>query len=134
MHPPDGPPVCTALMSLPSGAPPPISSTMVRNVIPIGTSTRPVLRTLPARENTLVPRLLPTPMLAYQSGPRRSIGVTLENVSTLLIRVAVPQARFAGIRRPRPRRAAPPFNRRHQRGFFAADKSAGADPQIDPKI
>ena len=38
MQPPDGPPVWTALNARPSGAPPPISNTISRSVIPIGTS------------------------------------------------------------------------------------------------
>ena len=58
-QPPEGPPVCTALNVLPPGMPPPISKTISRRVIPMGTSTRPVLFTLPTSENTLVPELPP---------------------------------------------------------------------------
>src|SRR4029077_7272591 len=52
MHPPEGPPVCTALKLRPSGTPPPISKMMSRSVMPIGTSISPVFRTRPARAKT----------------------------------------------------------------------------------
>src|ERR1035438_10525213 len=87
MQPPEGPPVCTALILPPSGAPPPIFSTICRRVVPIGTSIRPVLLILPASANTFVPLLFSVPMLANQSAPLRMIGATLANVSTLLISV-----------------------------------------------
>ena len=122
MQPPEGPPVCTALIVPPSGAPPPISSTICRRVVPIGTSTRPVLRILPARAKTLVPLLFSVPMPANQSAPLRMIGGTLAKVSTLLISVGhAPQARArpgragaAGACRagPRSRRSAPSPRRR----------------------
>src|SRR5205814_9616467 len=41
-HPPDGPPVCTALNLRPFGMPPPISNTISRRVIAIVSSTGPV--------------------------------------------------------------------------------------------
>jgi hypothetical protein len=44
-QPPEGPPVCTALMRRPAGAPPPMVSTIVRNGVPIGTSSTPLRRT-----------------------------------------------------------------------------------------
>src|ERR1035441_7524788 len=91
MHPPDGPPVCTALIFAPSGAPPPISSTICLRGVPIGTSIRPVLAILPASANTFVPLLLPVPMAAYQSAPLRMIGGMFARVSTLLISVGQPQ-------------------------------------------
>ena len=95
MQPPEGPPVCTALNCLPSGMPPPISSTISRSVVPIGTSIRPVLSTLPASAKTLVPLLFSVPMAANQSPPLRMMGGMLANVSTLLISVGqLPQARF----------------------------------------
>src|ERR1039458_6422614 len=89
MQPPEGPPVWTALIFRPSGAPPPIFSTICRRVVPIGTSMRPVLVILPASANTLVPLLFSVPMLANQSAPLRIIGATLANVSTLLISVGL---------------------------------------------
>ena len=97
MQPPEGPPVCTALIVPPSGTPPPISSTISRRVVPIGTSTRPVLRTLPARAKTLVPLLFSVPMPANQSAPSRMMAGTLAKVSTLLIRVGqAPEPLSAG--------------------------------------
>src|SRR5208283_2139356 len=87
MQPPDGPPVWTALILRPSGAPPPISPTICRSGVPIGTSMRPVLLIFPASANTFVPLLFSVPMLANHSAPLRKIGGTLANVSTLLISV-----------------------------------------------
>ena len=57
----------------------------------MGTSTSPPRRTLPVRQNTLVPLLPSVPMAANHSAPSRRIGTTLANVSTLLIRVGRPQ-------------------------------------------
>src|SRR4051795_880197 len=94
MHPPDGPPVWTALMT-PPGDPPPISSTMVRRGVPIGTSIRPVRRILPASANTLVPLLFSVPIEANHSAPLRMIGGMLANVSTLLISVGQPHNPFS---------------------------------------
>src|ERR1019366_2161769 len=90
MQPPDGPPVCTALIFPPSGAPPPMVSTIFRSVVPIGTSIRPVLVILPARANTFVPLLFSVPMPANHSAPLRMIGAMLASVSTLLISVGEP--------------------------------------------
>src|SRR5579883_1413829 len=92
MHPPDGPPVWTALTVRPGGAPPAISSTIVRIGVPIGTSTRPANRTWPDRENTFVPRLRPEPMAAYQSAPRAMTAGTVAIVSTLLMSVGQPHS------------------------------------------
>src|SRR5208283_2848524 len=87
MQPPEGPPVWTALMRPPSGAPPPILSTIFRKGVPIGTSIRPVLLILPANAKTLVPLLFSVPIPANQSAPLRMIGGTLAKVSTLLMSV-----------------------------------------------
>src|SRR5437899_11889630 len=87
MQPPDGPPVCTALILPPSGAPPPISSTILRSGVPIGTSIRPVFVILPASANTFVPLLFSVPIPANHSAPLRIIGATFAKVSTLLISV-----------------------------------------------
>ena len=67
-------------------------STTVRRLVPIGTSTRPVRRTAPERENTLVPLLVSVPIAANHSAPRRRIAGTTARVSTLLIRVGAPQS------------------------------------------
>ena len=77
MQPPEGPPVWAALNFLPPGTPPPMSSTTVRRVVPMGTSTRPVLVILPPRAKTLVPLLFSVPMAAYASGPWLKIQVML---------------------------------------------------------
>jgi hypothetical protein len=47
--------------------PPPMSKTISRRVMPIGTSTRPVRATWPASAKTLVPLLVSVPMPANQS-------------------------------------------------------------------
>ena len=73
MQPPEGPPVWAALNFLPFGIPPPISSTISRRVVPIGTSTRPVLWILPPSAKTLVPLLFSVPIEANHSGPFRMI-------------------------------------------------------------
>src|SRR5690349_18902269 len=92
MQPPEGPPVCTALIVCPSGAPPPISSTICRRGIPMGTSMSPLFVILPVSANTLVPLLFSVPKLAYQSAPFLRIGATLANVSTLLSNVGQPHS------------------------------------------
>src|SRR5512138_1393531 len=84
MHPPEGPPVCTALNFLPPGMPPPIFSTMSLTVTPMGTSTRPVLVIFPTREKILVPVLPLVPNWVNQSAPLVMIWGTLAQVSTLL--------------------------------------------------
>ena len=91
MQPPEGPPVWTALNSLSAGMPPPRSKIIWRRVVPMGTSTRPVLFTLPTREKTLVPLLFSVPMAAYHSAPVVMIAGTLAQVSTLLMIVGWPQ-------------------------------------------
>ena len=83
MQPPEGPPVFAALNLWPPGMPPPISSTTSRRVVPIGTSTRPVLLILPPSANTLVPALFSVPMLRNHCGPLRKICGMLAYVSTL---------------------------------------------------
>ena len=90
MQPPDGPPVCAALKVLFFLMPPPISNTTSPRVIPIGTSTMPVLLIDPARANTLVPLLFSVPMPANQSAPFSIIGAMLAYVSTLHMMVGLP--------------------------------------------
>ena len=77
MQPPEGPPVCAALNFFPLGQPPPISSTTVRRVVPMGISTSPVLVILPPNANTLVPVDFSVPMAANASGPLFRIQVML---------------------------------------------------------
>ena len=87
-HPPDGPPVCTALNGL--NSPPPISKIIFLSVVPIGTSISPVRRTRPTRENVFVPLQASVPKSVYQSAPRRMIFAIVPRVSTLLIIVGLP--------------------------------------------
>ena len=68
---------------------------MCRSVVPIGTSIRPVLRTLPVSEKTLVPLLFSVPMPANQAAPLRMMPGTLAKVSTLLMRVGQPHRPFS---------------------------------------
>ena len=69
-QPPEGPPIWTALNFFPLGMPPPTSNTMSRRGVPMGTSIRPVLHTLPVRANALVPGLSGVPIPRYHSAPR----------------------------------------------------------------
>ncbi len=107
MHPPDGPPVCTALNFFPFGTPPPMSKINSRNVIPIGISTRPVFLTFPDRANTFVPGLPSVPIERNHSAPLRIMWRMFPHVSTLLIRVGIPNrprtAGYGGRRRAIPR-------------------------------
>jgi hypothetical protein len=100
--------------------------------MPIGTSMRPVLFTRPASAKTLVPLLFSVPMPANQSPPLRRMGAMLAKVSTLLISVGQPHrpdsAGKGGRGRGWPRL---PFDGGDQRGFLAADKGAGAQPDLD---
>jgi hypothetical protein len=91
MQPPDGPPIWTALNVRPFFIPPPMSSTISRMVIPIGTSMRPPWLILPARANTFVPLLVPVPSAANAPAPWRRIHGTHASVSTLLMRVGCPR-------------------------------------------
>ena len=68
-HPPEGPPICTALNFLPPLMPPPISYIICLNVVPIGTSIRPVFTMFPVSANAFVPGLFSGPMVLYQSAP-----------------------------------------------------------------
>src|SRR3989339_275064 len=84
MHPPEAPPAWTALNFLPPGMPPPMVKMISRRVVPMGTSTSPVLVILPTREKILVPLLDSVPMEVNQSAPLLMIMGTLAQVSTLL--------------------------------------------------
>jgi len=68
-----------------------MSKMISRSVMPIGTSMRPVLFTLPTSENTFVPELpfhgfsltSPVPIEVNQAAPRLMMSGTLAHVSTL---------------------------------------------------
>ena len=87
IHPPEGPPVCTALSSLLSVNPPPISYIMSLKGIPIGTSTSPTLFIFPANAKTFVPVDFFAPILLYQLAPLLIIWQIFAKVSTLLTQV-----------------------------------------------
>ena len=91
MQPPEGPPVWAALNFLPPGMPPPISSTISRSVVPMGTSTRPTLVILPPSANTLVPGEVSVPMEENHLAPFRMMGLTFAHVSTLFRMVGLPK-------------------------------------------
>ena len=76
-HPPDGPPIWTALNSPPL-TPPPISKITLRSGVPIGTSISPVFITFPVKANAFVPWFLSGPIVLYQSAPLLMIGGTLQ--------------------------------------------------------
>ena len=89
-HPPEGPPICTALNFLPPLIPPPISYITCLKVVPIGTSISPVFTILPVRAKAFVPGLLSGPIVLYQSAPLSIMMGTFANVSTLLRSVGLP--------------------------------------------
>ena len=70
--------------------PPPISYTTSRIVVPMGTSIRPVLTTLPVRAKAFVPELPSVPTDLNQSAPFLMMSGTLANVSTLFRQVGLP--------------------------------------------
>ena len=78
--------------------PPPMSKMTSRSVVPIGTSTRPVLTTLPVRAKVLVPGEPSVPMLRYQAAPLRMMPGTLAYVSTLLSTVGFAQRPWSTVR------------------------------------
>ena len=90
MQPPAGPPVCTALIFLFPGAPPPMSRTTWFMVMPIGTSTRPVFLILPTRLKIFVPELPSVPLSANCRAPVETMIGMFAQVSTLLIIVGLP--------------------------------------------
>src|SRR4030042_6657574 len=62
--------------------------------MPMGTSTRPVLFTLPTNENILVPLLPSVPLEVKYSAPLLIIKGILDHVSTLFIFVGLPRSPF----------------------------------------
>jgi len=92
MHPPEGPPICTALNALSSLIPPPMLYITSRSDMPIGTSTNPPLFILPASANTFVPLLFSVPKLAKALPPFVIIHGTFAYVSTLFIFVGLPHS------------------------------------------
>src|SRR5690606_32605314 len=95
--PPEGPPVWTALNFLPPGIPPPILKMISRRVIPMGTSTSPVLLTLPTREKILVPLLPSVPMPVNHAAPLLMMWGTLAQVSTLFRQDGLPHSPFSEV-------------------------------------
>ena len=133
MAPPEGPPVCR-MNALPSGTPPPISKTISRNVVPIGTSTRPILlrgrraRTFGAlgmfRSDGGEP-------FGSLSDDNRDIGESLDIVDDgreTHITGFGGEGGLAG------RLAAVSLGGVDQSGFLAADKSAGTEADLNIEI
>ena len=126
-QPPEGPPICTPLKAFLLGMPPPTSKTTWRSVVPMGTSTRPVWATFPARANSAVP-LLPSgpdagePVGAFLDDQRHA-GEGLHVVQQGRLS---PQAGFGRVRRPHSGHAPLALDGVHQGAGFAADESAGA--------
>ena len=69
-----------------------MSNTISRSVVPIGTSTNPILFTFPPNANTFVPFEVSVPIEEYHSAPFNIILVIFANVSTLLISVGFPHS------------------------------------------
>ncbi len=95
--PPEGPPVCTPLNRLPPRIPPPILYIMSRNVVPMGTSTKPVLFTVPTSEKIFVPLLPSVPIEVNQSAPFSIISGTVAYVSTLFKLLGLSQTPFSEV-------------------------------------
>src|SRR5512139_1619701 len=89
-HAPEGPPIWIALNSRFPETPPPMSKTIVRSVVPMGTSTRPTFFTVPARAKTFVPFEPFVPIEANHLPPFRMIAGTFAKVSTLFRTVGCP--------------------------------------------
>ena len=103
--------------------------------VPSGISTSPVFFTLPTSEKTFVPELFGLPVSVNQAGPRVTMGAMLYQVSTLLMLVGFPHKPFLRReRRPRSRSPGFSFQRRDQRGLFAADKRSRALHQLDIEL
>ena len=134
-QPPDGPPICTALNALPFLMPPPISYTTSRIVVPMGTSIRPVLTTLPVRAKAFVPELPSVPTDLNQSAPFLIMSGTLANVSTLFRQVGLPYRPLStergGFVRGMPR--LPLDGRGHGRAL-AADERARAAVDVHVEV
>ena len=94
MQPPDGPPVWTALTRPFPGAPPPMSWTTSRIVVPSGTSTSPVFRIFPTTEKIFVPVFPGRPTFAKAAAPARMMTGMFARVSTLLMQVGRPSIPF----------------------------------------
>ena len=112
--------------------PPPISSTISRMVMPIGTSIRPPRLILPASAKTLVPLLVARAERGERVGavaedPRHA-GERLDVVDE---RRLAAEAALGRVGRPQPRHAALPFERLDQRGLLAADERAGAFAHLE---
>ena len=108
-----------------------MSKTISRSVMPIGTSTRPVFTNLPGQGEDLGAFALlgadAGEPIAAVADDRRNVGEGFDVIDEGRL---AKQPRFSRIRRAGTRRAALAFDRGDQRGFFAAHKSARAEPQI----
>src|SRR5512137_3022254 len=69
-----------------------MSKMTLRSVVPIGTSTMPLLAILPVSPNTAVPLLPSVPIPANQSAPLSIIRGTLASVLRLFVHVGNPHS------------------------------------------
>ena len=137
MQPPAGPPVCAALnFTARRERRPPRLWIIVRNGVPMGTSTRCPRAPLPPRQRKhLRAGAGGEPMAANQSPPFSTMVGMLAKVSTLLIRVgSFHSPAFRWIRRPGNGLAPLALDRGEQRRFLAANICSGADPQVDAEV
>jgi hypothetical protein len=131
-HPPDGPPIWTALIAALPETPPPISSTTRLIDVPIGTSMSPPRLILPARANVFVPGLpaVPTPperVRAVDQNPgHRRQGFDIVDEGR-----GLEQAGGRGVGGARARDSAFSFDGGDQCRFFATDKSPRPFDDLD---
>ena len=104
-------------------------------VMPMGTSTSPVLLTLPTRENTFVPLDPLVPKPAYHDDPfSMIIGHVVPGLHVVEHRRLVIQPFFNGADVLCPRFAHLSFQRPHERRGLAAHERAAASADLDVEI
>ena len=135
MQPPEGPPVCTALNRLPFGIPPPMVKMMSRRLMPMGTSTRPVLLILPTSEKIFVPLLFSVPM---RGEPVRAAvddqGHVRPGLHVVEVGRPVAQAPVGRVHVLGAGPADPALDRRHERGGLPAHEGARAAHHLDREV
>ena len=136
MQPPEGPPVCTALIVPPSATPPPMSSTMSPQRRAHRHFDQPGVAHLAGQREDLGPLALLRADAGEPVGPvaedGRDVGEGLDVVDEGR---AAPQTLLGRDRAAAASgHAALALDRCHQRRFFAADEGAGADAHVDAEI
>ena len=103
--------------------------------VPMGTSTRPVLLTAPARAKTFVPLLFSVPKLAYHSASLQDDGGNIcVGFHVIEEGRGIEKTSDRRKRRPRPRLAPLSFDGEHEGRLLAADESACPDPYVEVEI